>query len=126
MKSGFWQSFIRSRAAHPRHPLVSETKGPSFDGQLHRYNLGALQEQVIICIYEELVTQEFAPPQELILVRRVCTRSKWMQSLRDALHTCNRTQPSVSLRNSKWFLKRRLKIGDGYISTHFRALYHSL
>ena len=35
------------------------------DGQLHGYNPGALQELVIICIYEELVTQEFAPPQEL-------------------------------------------------------------
>ena len=35
------------------------------DGQLHGYNPGALQELLIICIYEELVTQEFAPPQEL-------------------------------------------------------------
>ena len=35
------------------------------DGQLHGYNPGAFQELVIICIYEELVTQEFAPPQEL-------------------------------------------------------------
>ena len=35
------------------------------DGQLHGYNPGSLQELVIICIYEELVTQEFAPPQEL-------------------------------------------------------------
>eukprot|EP01043_Picozoa_sp_COSAG02_P025969 COSAG02_NODE_1480_length_12399_cov_250.195935_9_plen_132_part_00 len=35
------------------------------DGQLHGYNPGALQELVIICVYEELVTQEFAPPQEL-------------------------------------------------------------
>ncbi len=32
------------------------------DGLLHGYNLGALQELVIVCIYEELVTQEFAPP----------------------------------------------------------------
>ena len=35
------------------------------DGQLHGYNPDALQELVIICVYEELVTQEFAPPQEL-------------------------------------------------------------
>ena len=32
---------------------------------LHGYNPGALQELVIICIYEELVKMEFAPPQEL-------------------------------------------------------------
>ena len=35
------------------------------DGHLHGYNPGALQELVIICIYEEHVAQEFAPPQEL-------------------------------------------------------------
>ena len=35
------------------------------DGQLRGYNAGSLTELVIICIYEELVTQEFAPPQEL-------------------------------------------------------------
>ena len=35
------------------------------DGQLHGYNPGALQELVIICIYEELVTQDrrFQSPQ---------------------------------------------------------------
>ena len=37
------------------------------DGQSYGYNQGALMEVVIICIYEELVTQEFAPPQELPL-----------------------------------------------------------
>ena len=35
------------------------------DGQLRGYNAGSRTELVIICIYEELVTQEFAPPQEL-------------------------------------------------------------
>ena len=35
------------------------------DGQLRGYNAGSLTELVIVCIYEELVTQEFAPPQEL-------------------------------------------------------------
>ena len=30
-----------------------------------QYNAGAQQELVVICIYEELVTMEFAPPQEL-------------------------------------------------------------
>jgi hypothetical protein len=39
--------------------------GFHIDGQLHGYNPGALQELVMICIYGELVTQEFAPPQEL-------------------------------------------------------------
>ena len=39
------------------------------DGQLHgyMYNPGAFQELVIICVYEVLVTMEFAPPQELLI-----------------------------------------------------------
>ena len=37
------------------------------DGQLRGYNAGSLTELVVICIYEELVTMDFAPPQELPL-----------------------------------------------------------
>ena len=35
------------------------------DGTLRGYNAGAQQELVVICIYEELVQMEYAPPQEL-------------------------------------------------------------
>ena len=35
------------------------------DGTLREYNAGAQQELVVICIYEELVQMEYAPPQEL-------------------------------------------------------------
>ena len=37
------------------------------DGQLRGYNAASLTELVVICIYEELVTMDFAPPQELPL-----------------------------------------------------------
>ena len=37
------------------------------DGQLRGYNAGSLTELVVICVYEELVTMDFAPPQELPL-----------------------------------------------------------
>ena len=37
------------------------------DGQLRDYNAASLTELVVICIYEELVTMDFAPPQELPL-----------------------------------------------------------
>ena len=37
------------------------------DGQLRGYNAGSLTELVVVCIYEELVTMDFAPPQELPL-----------------------------------------------------------
>ena len=36
-------------------------------GQLCGYNAGSLTELVAICIYEELATMDFAPPQELLL-----------------------------------------------------------